>query len=84
MARLVKRGPEGGTLSRRPRTRGGGLRADRGGDSDETALVAKPSSLRAVQVVATEFNFEAYKTDIKAAYLNEEYIPAASRSTSAR
>jgi hypothetical protein len=34
--------------------------------------------------VATEFNFEAYKTDIKAAYLNEEYIPAASRSIAAR
>ena len=58
----VKRGPEGGTL-----------RADRGGDSDETpALVAKPSSLRAVQVVATEFNLEAYKTDIKVAHPYED------------
>jgi len=77
MARLVKRGPKGGTL-----------RADRGGDSDETpVLVAKPSSLRAVQVMATEFNLEAYKTDIKVAYLNQDkrkYISAAHWSTSAR
>ena len=45
------------------------LHADRGGNFNETTLlITGPSSLGAVQFLATEFNLEAYKMDIKAVY----------------